>query len=155
MREILFKAKRVDNSEWVEGYYFKATHHWHKHGMHEDWIAVDTIQNGGYCNVRGKYAIIPETLCQFTGLYDKNGKRIWENDIIFDTYYKKLGVVKFGMGTFDSGIYRYYGWHYESEGSVDHHELYKYDELVDFEVLGNIFDNPELLTAERIGDNEN
>ena len=151
MREILFKAKRADNGEWVEGFVVKRVHNEGefldgkiKWGM----IKVDYIfpEIEDCC-----YKIIPETLCEFTGLYDKNGKRIWENDIIFDTYYKKLGVVKFGMGTFDSGIYRYYGWHYESEGSVDHHELYKYDELVDFEVLGNRFDNAELLTAERIG----
>ena len=150
MREILFKAKRADNGEWIEGYFIKRVHNEGQvtNQAKIEWQVVEEYYI--YEEVKeAPYEIIPETLGQFTGLYDKNGKRIWENDIIFDTYYKKLGVVKFGMGTFDSGIYRYYGWHYESEGSVDHHELYKYDELVDFEVLGNRFDNPELLTAER------
>ena len=146
MREILFKAKRVDNGEWCYGV-----------PLVEGWSKTTYIASYEYSSLAfvQQIEVVPETLCEFTGLCDKNGKRIWENDIIFDTWYEKLGVVKFGMGTFDGGIYRYYGWHYESKGSVDHHELYKYDELVGFEVLGNIFDNPELLTAERIGENEN
>ena len=114
MREILFKAKRVDNGKWVEGYYIKATHHWHEHGKHEDWLVVDTIQNGGWCNVRGKYAIIPETLCQFTGLCDKNGKRIWENDIVRELDYEpQVAVVKFGNGYYDGGVYPFVGWYYQ------------------------------------------
>jgi uncharacterized phage protein (TIGR01671 family) len=146
MREILFKAKRVDNGEWVEGDLLQVIYPSGKPTMYSIMEQSPLATN---------YPVIAETVCQFTGVCDNNGKKIWENDIIFDTYYEKLGVVKFGMGTFDSGVYRYYGWHYESEGNVDHHELYKFDGIVDFEVLGNIFDNPELLTAERIGDNEN
>lgn len=149
MREILFRAKRKDNGEWVEGYYIKATHHWHEHGKHEDWIVVDTIQNGGWCNVRGKYAVIPETVGQYTGLTDKNGKKIFEGDIVkTNEYWCEIGVVKYGEGTFDSGIYRYTGFYYEDkDGYIDHHNLYqaKDEEDVKFVVIGNIHDNPELL----------
>lgn len=82
MREILFRGKRVDNGEWIYGYYIKATHHWHNHGIHEDWIATDTVQNGGWCNVRGKYAVIPGTIGQFTGIVDENGVKVFEGDIL-------------------------------------------------------------------------
>ena len=92
MREILFRGKRVDNGEWITGYYIKANHHWHSQGIHEDWFVVDTIQNGGWCNVRGKYAIIPETIGQYTGLTDKNGTKIFENGymIIDNKTYKVI-----------------------------------------------------------------
>ena len=125
MREILFRGKRLDNGEWVKGYYIKATHHWHNNGIHEDWIAVDTIQNGGWCNVRGKYAVIPETVGQYTGLTDKNGKKIFEGDIVIHP--SGTFVVKFLQGSFCFGLNDLYPKHTRSE------------------VIGNIHDNPELL----------
>lgn len=123
MREILYRGKRVDTGEWVEGYYIKATHHWHEHGIHEDWIAVDTIQNGGWCNVRGKYAVIPETVGQYTGLTDKNGTKIFEGDILSSEWGYKGEVGLFSIG-------------------------YAFIECLfneDCEIIGNIHDNPELL----------
>ena len=50
MREILFRGKKL-NGDWVVGSYVKATLHWHKYGIHEDWIVKGVIQNGGYCAV--------------------------------------------------------------------------------------------------------
>lgn len=129
MREILFKAKRVDNGEWVYGYYFKATHHWHNHGIHEDWIATDTVQNGGWCNVRGKYAVIPETVGQYTGLTDNNGKKIFEGDIVQHNLARE--TVIFSDGSF--GLF--------SNGTAIH--LMCANRRI--EVIGNIHDNKELL----------
>ena len=72
-REILFKAKRIDNGEWVEGYYRRIP----CMGMLEHYIMPRNPKNR-----MEQYAIDPDTICQFTGLTDKNGKKIWENDIL-------------------------------------------------------------------------
>ena len=136
MREILFKAKRIDNDEWVEGYVVR------KHGLY----FIYSIVNSESCR-QNNYEIIPETLCQFTGLCDKNGKRIWENDILMahlDEFYPEdvtYETVEWGVAGWaaheTSNIDREYG-------NVDREYLDEFD-LKNFEVVGNIFDNPELL----------
>ena len=135
MDRYLTKAKRSDNGEWVEGYVFKATEHWHNHGVHEDWIVVKAIQNGGWCNVHEKYPIDKNTICSYTGLNDKYGNKIFENSIVkilYDDDYSEIGYVKYSS----AGV-RYV---LVIEGLI-----YRFDETCDIEVLGNRFDNPELL----------
>lgn len=135
MREILFRGKRVDNGEWITGYYIKANHHWHSRGIHEDWFVVDTIQNGGWCNVRGKYAIIPETIGQYTGLTDKNGTKIFEGDIVSIS-----GELK---GTYTC-VWEEHNFEYEFDNKTMSFGLAcVYSD--DIEVIDNIHDNPELL----------
>lgn len=113
MREILFKAKRVDNNEWVTG--------------------LLTIMWGQYHIINPNdentaYPIKTETLCEFTGLTDKNGKMIWENDVVKHCADIKLALVEFINGQFSIQKYGY--WLQSSDN---------------FEVIGNKFDNPELL----------
>lgn len=151
MREILFKAKRVDTGEWVEGFYEKTYTYDTNKQLHRI-LWNDEQTKTAFCA-----DIIPETLCEFTGLHDKNGKRIWENDIVRELGYKpQVAVVKFGNGYYDSGIYPFVGWYYQypSDENVDGQALYERVAMEDFEVIGNIFDNGELF-VERIGDNEN
>ena len=154
MREILFKAKRIDNGEWVEGYYCK----WLKgeriitYSEKETDCIITWMSNGGM----SRYEVNPETLCQFTGLYDKNGKRIWEGDIISyqrdnddcpfpnkDTK-KRFGKVFYQgfKSTFAIGMGR------NGSRSIND-DLWKYVQNGNrVDAIGNRFDNPELLQEE-------
>ena len=135
MREILFRAKRIDNGEWVEGNYVKAEL------IHEDGYEhyiIETMR-------RGKtYEIDPETLCQYTGMVDKNGDRIWENDIVSAWSEGKYatGMVKQRI----DGLYIIYP-------AYQHNEFWGLcpdkNRKTNVEVIGNVFDNPELLKVQR------
>lgn len=135
MREILFRGKRIDNGEWVEGYYVKAVHHWHKHGIHEDWIITDASANGGWFAIHNRHAVDPETIGQYTGL-DANGRKIFEGDIVIiqnDTPFEMTGEVVFDGGCFEL-----------HDPECDMYECLWY-EPKEMTVLGKIHDNPELL----------
>ena len=131
MREILFRAKRLNNKEWVYGYYV------HQFGAHEIRVKkTDEYDNEGY-------HIDPETLGQYTGLTDKNGKKIFEGDILKisegndeDDYvirkvYAYRGVLCVDYWTPD--------WDFNALAFLDNDTGYV------FEIIGNVHDNPELL----------
>jgi uncharacterized phage protein (TIGR01671 family) len=73
MREILFKAKRIDNGEWVYGNYAFCD-------------CYTKQQHYIFQNKPLEYAVDADTICQYTGLTDKNGNKIWENDIVYIPY---------------------------------------------------------------------
>ena len=158
LREILFKAKRKDNGEWVEGQYVYITN-----PLTEDGKPIKHL----ICNGTNIFndLIDPDTLCQYTGLTDKNGKKIWENDILRGHGNDKdLSKVSFGkFYVIDAETLRrvdeVIGWHTEV---IETDALSKcepfclpmpltdfYIERSEFEVYGNIFDNPELLEVEK------
>lgn len=142
MREILFKAKRVKNGEWIEG------------------SLIDLDIDSGYCYIVPPYKgastlpinflitdgmklVIPETLCQFTGLRDRYGNKIWENDILMahldESYPEDV--------TYETVEWNAAGWVGHETDSIDRQYLDEFD-LKHFEVINNIFDNPELLQEE-------
>lgn len=108
MREILFKAKRIDNGKWVEGYVVR------KHGLY----FIYSIVNSESCR-QNNYEIVPETLCQFTGLCDKNKNKIWENDILMchgsSEDLVKVAFGEFGVRNIETGsiVDKVIGWYYE------------------------------------------
>lgn len=153
MREILFRGKRCDNGEWVQGYYIRADHHWHNHGIHKDWIICGASANGGWFALHNKYAVKAETVGQYTGLTDKNGKRIFEGDMVkpFDDEIDKM-VVESHHGQFllclygERGYMAEYGWEEEGNyGCFEAEPLSSYGD--DIEVIGNIYENMGLLNG--------
>ena len=134
MREILFRGKRLDNGEWVEG------------SLHVEWgeTRKDGSRNKDYriLGVRGEcYYVAPDTVGQYIGFCDRNGQKIFEGDIVEDgrDYNEEdgYGVVEWNDGAFEvisegnwSGTFytNYYGY--------------------EFKVIGNIHDNPDLLKGE-------
>lgn len=150
MREILFKAKRIDNGEWVEGYYCK----WLKgeriitYSEKETNCIITWMSNGGM----SRYEVDPETLCQFTGLTDKNGKRIWENDIIKYHFGEIYAPIKYGyyQNCFDSQKTEHVGFYVDWTGDEClRKDLGYWIDMVYAMPVGNIFDNKELLQEER------
>ena len=145
MREILFRGKRKDNGEWVEGYYAKATYYLDESaGSKKDIHIIFPTDLTAYprCEFSGYEEVIPETVGQFTGLLDKNGKKIFEGDIteykgfIKRDYYE----IRFGEASFvHRDIVR------QEIGGTPFDDIEYGMDSSWMEVIGNIHDNPELL----------
>ena len=159
MREILFRAKRKDNGEWVEGYFAKGK--WYLDEKERFAILPLDLSFYPYCEISEWIEIDPETLCQFTGMMDKNGNRIWESDIVscehekfqngdpVEQYpfpeiikYRRNYAVEF-INTGSNYWYRLRNKsiHFMLTGNV----IYNHK----IEVIGNIFDNTELLKGDQ------
>ena len=128
-REILFKAKRKDNGEWVEGYMVK-----YPSGKVEIFKKCVELPD-----VLLRCEVDPKTICEYTGLKDKNGKKIWENDILRRDGYWDIRI------EFENGVFMV-----RNTDKVQYINRVVYTPISIFdikmyEVIGNIFDNPELL----------
>ena len=151
MREILFRGKRTDNGEWVEGYYYKA-----KYCRTDDELCdyITVPHPKEYNEPSSHYIVDLDTVGQYTGLKDKNGTKIFEGDMIkpFDDEIDKM-VVKFNFGQFllclygERGYMAEYGWEESGNyGCFEAEPLSSYGD--DIEVIGNIHDNPEHLRGD-------
>lgn len=132
MREILFRAKRIDNGEWIKGYLWR--------GVDYAYIIPETVGVGydDKTHFLTAYAIEidPETLCQFTGIVDKKINRIWENDIVKHEISDTIGTVKWYEED-------YIGWCVDDVVIDEQHFT---DEMwSECEVIGNVFDDKHLL----------
>lgn len=127
-REIIFKAKRKDSGKWVEGDLL--------HTRHADVVLISDFKDQLFrCD--------GNTLCQYTGLTDKNGKKIWENDILKanldESYPEDITYIKI--------LWDEYRFCTNENYSTDINALEKWD-AEHFQVCGNIFDNADLLEVE-------
>lgn len=138
-REILFKAKRLDNGEWVEGYLFEFQPCQYMICDKKEYERSSTLPVLCFFRCCG-YEIDPDTLCEYTGLTDKNGKKIWENDILKahldESYPEDITYTKI--------LWNECRFCTNENYSMDIETLGKWD-AEHFQVCGNIFDNPELL----------
>lgn len=122
-RQILFRGKRADTGQWIEGYY----------SVYSDY------RDNKYYQIRSSNGmhndVIPETVGQFTGLTDKNGKKIFEGDIV-KFVSGIIGIVAFKEGTFLATI-----------NDKDGRPFYISGRNIQY-VIGNLTDNPELLNQQ-------
>lgn len=135
----LFKAKRKDNGEWVQGYYVKGLDVYDKE-VHLIFEPATSFYSNG--ETAGWYEVIPSTICRCTGLKDKNGKLIWENDIV-----KINNSAVNTLITFRD---------FEIICTIPREKYYKHrlEYTTEYEIVGNVFDNPELLESEEQYDRE-
>lgn len=138
MREILFRGKRIGDGEWVEGNLFV-------------WVDGDTdifVRDPGDSGCQLKFSVWPDSVSQYTGLKDKNGKKVFEGDIVryedaeadFEGYHDNVFA--------NQGIVHISPWGgvlFTSRQTVEMDDLYVSETSIDAEVIGNIHDNPELL----------
>lgn len=147
MRELLFKGKAKGTGEWISGgylqraeakYYFKKDQ-----ALIHRYIASDWTTYFGLPSELTIHEVESSTICQYTGLTDKNGKKIFEGDIV--RYGEICGEVKFGLHESNWQICKYnQGFYIESpEESLYRKELGYWENKV--VVIGNIYDSPKLL----------
>ena len=142
MREIKFRGKRIDIGEWVYGDLIHRQMWW-------EAVLIIRVQDGVHddgFDAYEEYEVIPETVGQYTGLKDKHGVEIYEGDVVAfedsDGGYEYQDLVM-NTGIVEYGELRFY---FTNRVAVEMGDFYIKDgRCDDIEVIGNIYENPELM----------
>ena len=131
MREIVFRGKSVETGEWVYGYFvgYRAETY-----IFEPKEVHNGIDLGGYLDCCKMTEVDPATVGQYTGLKDKNGKRIFEGDV-FEWGYAGVKEFRYVI-VYDAELASFVGERHYGFVSLNG---------IDIEIIGNIHDNPDLL----------
>ena len=140
----LFKAKFDDSDRWVKGELVEVNDSYLIIPNHASKISVCWFSASNIIEVK------KDTICQCTGLKDKNGNLIWENDIVKDLFSDVYAQIKYGgyQSCFDSTKVEHIGFYVNWFGRYAksrRKDLGYWINMVDAEIVGNTFDNPELL----------
>lgn len=130
MREIIFRGKDPESGEWYYGYYVK------RNDGDRGYLILEDYYLESYEIVK------PETICQYTGLTDKNGKKIFEGDILEGDLDDNLDP---GAKWRSTVVWGAFGWMCKARQTCPMDEF----DIREGEVIGNIYDNPELVEVEK------
>ncbi len=139
MREILFRGKRKDGCGWIKGYYI------FRKIWESDVHIIRTVDNG--FDSYTEFEVLPETVGQYTGLTDKNDKKIFEGDIVH-LYVGEHSISRYKGIDYNALVIFRDGGFCAIDGTEEDYALRRYNfvsQNLYCEVIGNIHDNPELL----------
>lgn len=145
MRESCFRGKRIPHGEWVNGFYAKSVDYFAE--KERNFIQTQGLNVNGGENMLGNtslswFEVDPDTVGEFSGKRDKNNRRIFEGDIV-DGLFRSATPLR-AVCAFKDGAFGL-AW---THGGVDHFSAFTSICNVEYEVVGNIYDNPELLEVE-------